>query len=75
MFGEKCSLHKLLDRAVDSLTDPNIPLKCIKDCPGISLETKAKIYEGKVEKLEKRRDILDNWKHKATLVKVSIELG
>ena len=69
--SEKCSLPNLSERCIDLFADPEIPLTGLKESEDLSLQTKANVFERRINKMEKEREITESWKHRILSVRVS----
>ena len=70
--AEKCSLPSLIEKCTEIFSDPDVPLKELKESQDISLERKAKVYESRIKKMENEREITESWKHRIVSVRVSM---
>ena len=69
--AENCTLPNLMQSCIDLFADPDIPLNGVKDSEKLTLQTKARVYESRINKMEKEREITESWKHRIVSVRVS----
>lgn len=69
--AEKCSLPTLAEKCSELFSDPEISLKELQESKEIGIDTKAKIYEKRIKKMENEREITESWKHRIVSVRVS----
>ena len=68
--AEKCSMLTLVEKCAELFSDPDISMKELQESNGIAIDTKARIYERRIKKMENEREITESWKHRIKAVRV-----
>ncbi|KAL4227363.1 hypothetical protein ACF0H5_012806 [Mactra antiquata] len=68
-YAEKCDMRNLMSCCKDSMSDPDIPLRLLKENSQISLELKSEIFELRIGKLESEKAEMGSVRNKLDSVK------